>query len=40
MNFKEKSNLFKIKKIIKSKLMGELFKVIFAYKLKKKFFRI
>ena len=38
MNFKEKSDLyFRIQRLIGSKQMGELFKFLFACKLKKKF---
>ena len=38
MNFKEKSELyFRLKRLLHSKYMGDLFKVIFAYKCKKKF---
>ena len=37
MNFKEKSDIYiRIKRLVHSKYMGELFKVIFAFKLKKK----
>ena len=36
MNFKEQSNLYlRLKRLLSSKLMGNLFKVIFAYKFKK-----
>ena len=36
MNFREKSNLYlRLKRLMDIKLMGELFKVIFAYKYKK-----
>jgi len=36
MNFKEQSNLYsRIQRLLDIKLMGELFKVIFAYKFKK-----
>ena len=39
MNFREKSDLFfRIKRLIDPKLMGKLFKVIFAYKSKQKKF--
>ena len=38
MNFKEKSDLyFRIQRLVSSKQMGELFKFLFASKLKKKF---
>ena len=38
MNFKEKSDLyFRIQRLVSPKLMGELFKCIFAFKLKRKF---
>ena len=38
MNFREKSDLYyRIQRLLSSKQMGELFKVIFAFKLKKKF---
>ena len=38
MNFKEKSNLYlRLQRLLNPKQMGELFKVIFAFKLKKKF---
>ena len=38
MNFKEKSDLyFRIERLINPKQMGELFKFLFAFKLKNKF---
>jgi len=38
MNFKEKSNLYlRLQRLLNPKQMGELFKVIFAFKLKNKF---
>ena len=38
MNFKEKSDLYlRLQRLLNPKQMGELFKVIFAFKLKKKF---
>jgi len=38
MNFKEKSDLyFRLQRLINPKQMGELFKFLFASKLKKKF---
>ena len=38
MNFKEKSDLFfRIQRLLNPKQMGELFKFLFASKLKKKF---
>ena len=38
MNFKEKSDLYlRLQRLLSPKQMGELFKVIFAFKLKKKF---
>ena len=37
MNFKEKSDLYLDYKDFNPKQMGELFKVIFAFKLKKNF---
>ena len=38
MNFKEKSDLFlRLQRLLEPKLMGKLFKVISAFKLKKKF---
>ena len=38
MNFKEKSNLYlRLQRLLNSKQMGGLFKVISAFKLKKKF---
>ena len=38
MNFKEKSDLyFRIQRLVSPRLMGELFKCIFAFKLKRKF---
>ena len=37
MSFKEKSDIyFRIKRLVDPKFMGELFKVIFAHKIKKK----
>ena len=39
MNFREKTDLyFRLKRLLDPKYMGDLFKVIFAYKTKKKFF--
>jgi SAM-dependent MidA family methyltransferase len=39
MNFREKADLFfRIKRLIDPKIMGKLFKVIFAYKSKKENF--
>ena len=39
MSFKEKSDLyFRLHRLLDPSQMGELFKVIFAYKSKKKFF--
>jgi SAM-dependent MidA family methyltransferase len=36
MSFKEKSNLYlRLKRLIDTKMMGDLFKVIFTYKFKK-----
>ena len=36
MNFKEQANLYlRLKRLIDTKLMGNLFKVIFAYRFKK-----
>ena len=36
MNFKEQSNLYlRLKRLLDTKLMGSLFKVIFTYKFKK-----
>ena len=36
MNFKEQSNLYlRLKRLLDTKLMGNLFKVIFTYKFKK-----
>ena len=38
MNFKEKSEMYySLQRILNPKQMGELFKVIFAFKFKKKF---
>ena len=38
MNFKEKSDLyFRIQRLVGPKQMGELFKFLFAFKLKSKF---
>ena len=38
MNFKEKSDLYlRLQRLLSPKQMGELFKVIFAFKLKNKF---
>ena len=39
MNFQEKSEIYySLQRLLSQKQMGELFKVIFAFKLKKKFF--
>ena len=39
MSFKDKSDLYlRLKRLLHPDYMGELFKVIFAYKSKKKFF--
>ena len=39
MTFKDKSDLYlRLKRLLDSRYMGDLFKVIFAYKSKKKFF--
>jgi len=38
MNFQEKSDIYyRLQRLLNPKQMGELFKVIFAFKLKKKF---
>ena len=38
MNFQQKSEIYyRLKRLLSSKQMGELFKVIFAFKLKNKF---
>ena len=40
MNFREQSNLYlRLKRLLDTSLMGELFKVIFAYKYKKNNFQ-